>query len=65
MSYDLNFYKNPPYYQKLQWINVSDEHFMVWMRISPLNRFKKLWGRIEIDLKAGDYILEIENSKLI
>lgn len=40
------------------------EHFIVWMRISPLNKFRKLWGRIYQDLLPGDYYMAIENSIL-
>ena len=38
-----------------QWINIEDEHFIVWMRPSGLPDVKKLWGRIEDrNLKKGD-----------
>ena len=33
-----------------QWINMTDEHFLVWMRPAPLPNFTKLYGRIEEDL---------------
>lgn len=33
--------------------DVTDEHFMVWMRPAALPRFRKLYGRIEQDLPAG------------
>lgn len=33
-----------------------DEHFIVWMRIAALPRFRKLWGRIDTDLKEGDQL---------
>ena len=37
-----------------QWINMTDEHFMVWMRPAALPNFKKLWARIDdIDLEEG------------
>lgn len=42
-----------------QWINMTDEHFMVWMRPAGLPNFRKLWGRIEGDaqsLKEGDVL---------
>ena len=32
----------------------KDEHFIVWMRTAALPRFRKLWGRIDTDLKEGD-----------
>lgn len=43
--------------------NVFDlEHFIVWMRISAMNKFRKLWGKIETKLEIGEYVLQIENS---
>ena len=32
-----------------QWIDMEDEHFIVWMRPAGLPNFRKLWGRIEMD----------------
>ena len=56
-------YKNTDDLSK-QWINITDEHFIVWMRPAGLPNFRKLWGRIEdIDLKKGQIItLTIENN---
>ena len=31
----------------LQWIDMTDEHFIVWMRPAGLPNFRKLWGRID------------------
>ena len=40
-----------------QWIDMTDEHFIVWMRPAGLPNFRKLWGRItDRDLKAGTKI---------
>ena len=39
-----------------QWINLTNEHFLVWMRPSGLPNPKKLWGRIKKNLKKGDTI---------
>ena len=37
-----------------QWINMEDEHFIVWMRPAGLPNFRKLWGRIDDrNLEAG------------
>jgi len=33
-----------------------DEDLIVWMRTAALPSFRKLWGKIEIDLEAGDTI---------
>jgi preprotein translocase subunit SecG len=48
------FKKNPS--MNLQWIDLTDEHFLVWMRPSGLPNPKKLWGRIEKDLESGTKI---------
>eukprot|EP00742_Colponemidia_sp_Colp-10_P006224 GILJ01006668.1.p1 GENE.GILJ01006668.1~~GILJ01006668.1.p1 ORF type:complete len:372 (+),score=44.51 GILJ01006668.1:67-1182(+) len=43
-------------------INTTNEHFMVWMRASPMSPFRKLWGRIDTDLRADTYVLKVNNS---
>jgi len=45
-----------------QWLDVEDEHFIVWMRISGLPQFRKLWGRIEQDLESGEYFLNVQSN---
>jgi len=35
------------------WLDVTDEHFIVWARNSGLENFRKLWGRIDEPLPAG------------
>jgi len=50
-------------YKDIQWIDMhGDEHFIVWMRTAGLPNFRKLWGRIDGDLKAGSYELWIDNQ---
>ena len=40
-----------------QWINMEDEHFIVWMRPAGLPNFRKLWGRIDnMDLEKDTYV---------
>ena len=39
-----------------QWIDMTDEHFIVWMRPAGLPNFRKLWGRIEMNLDAGTQV---------
>lgn len=43
------------------WTNVTDEHFMVWMRPAGLPNFRKLWGRIREDLQPGNYTMKVNN----
>lgn len=40
----------------------SIEHFIVWMRTAGLPNFRKLWGRIEETIPAGNYRLTINNN---
>jgi hypothetical protein len=54
-------YARPPGYGSIQWHDVMDEHFMVWMRPAGLPNFRKLWGRINTDLNAGTYTLSVMN----
>ncbi len=46
-----------------QWTNITDEHFLVWMRPSGLPNPRKLWGRINRDLKKGEIIDVTINNK--
>ena len=45
-----------------QWIDMRDEHFIVWMRPAAFPNFRKLWGRIKKDLQEGDYTLKVDNN---
>jgi hypothetical protein len=54
--------QDPDYWKKIQWTDVLDEHFMVWMRPAGLPNFRKLWGRINTTLDVGTYSLEIDNN---
>ena len=57
-----NHFKNSQDPNK-QWINMTDEHFIVWMRPAAFPNFRKLWGRIYQDLKEGEeLILKITNK---
>ena len=46
----------------LQWLDVEDERFMVWMRAAATPNFRKIWGKIETDLAAGTYTIAITNN---
>jgi hypothetical protein len=55
--------KDEKYWEKIQWIDVENEHFIVWMRPSGLQNFRKLWGRIRSNITAGTKLtLEISNN---
>jgi len=41
---------------------MTDEDFIVWMRIAAFPDFRKLYRIIPGDLKQGDYVLEINNT---
>jgi hypothetical protein len=43
-----------------QWRDVEDERFIVWMRNSPFPDFRKLWGKIDQDLPAGNYKINVK-----
>ena len=45
-----------------QWIDVTDEHFIVWMRFSPFKNPRKVWGRIDQDLELGSYTLKVNSN---
>ena len=49
-------------YTTTQWIDVEDEHFIVWMAMETFNTFRKLWARIETDLSPGNYTFLINDS---
>lgn len=53
---------DPNYWQTVQWTDVMNEHFMVWMRPAGLPNFRKLWGRINEDLPAGQYVMQVTNN---
>ncbi|KAM3141186.1 hypothetical protein pb186bvf_006798 [Paramecium bursaria] len=55
-------FKNPTGWESFAWTNITDEHFMVWMRTAGQGKLKKLWGRIHQGLPAGDYYLIINNT---
>lgn len=46
-----------------QWLDVTDERFMVWMRISPTNLARKLHSKIERStMERGTYRVDISNN---
>ena len=71
-KYDKKKYKNS-FYMTNQWLDLEDEHFMVWMRPAPFANFSKLYGRINQDIEKvsvinvsivyGDYFDKEEFNK--
>ena len=46
-----------------QWLDMTNEHFLVWMRPSGLPNPRKLWGKIDQDLNKYDLIsININNN---
>ena len=45
-----------------QWIDVTDERFINWMRISPYNSFVKTWGKINAGVPSGTLEVVVSNS---
>lgn len=43
-------------------MNVTNEHFIVWMRTAGLPNFRKLYGVVADGLKKGDYWVRINNT---
>lgn len=54
--------KDDEFYKKVQWIDMTDEHFIVWMRPAGLPNFRKLWGRIRENLPEGEYTVRIKDN---
>jgi len=44
-----------------QWIDMENEHFIVWMRTAGLPNFRKLYGKITSDMGVGEYTMKIKN----
>ncbi len=40
------YFKNNLNYINNSWIDVTNEHFMIWMKPSAITPFRKTWGRI-------------------
>jgi len=57
-----NKFSLPPNASSIQWINVTNEHFIVWMRTAATPSFRKLWGSIPGGIKAGTYHFVVTNQ---
>lgn len=54
---DKKKYENIGYNEEKHWLNMTDEHFMIWMRPSPFSNPRKLWGIIEEENIEADSML--------
>lgn len=57
-----NKFSKPDNAANIQWIDPTNEHFIVWMRTAGMPNFRKLWGRIHIDLQPDTYSLVVANN---
>ena len=49
-------------WKDIQWTDMTDESFIIWMRTAGLPNFRKIWGRIDKKaLVSGYYRLKITN----
>ena len=64
---DKQKYENIQYSEDKHWINMTNEHFMVWMRPSPFPNPRKLWGVIEDEDIERDSIVSliVENNNYL
>ena len=47
-----------------QWLDVTDEHFIIWKRIAPFENPRKLWGKIEgDDISSGSNVIVTIDDK--
>ncbi|KAM3139216.1 hypothetical protein pb186bvf_008626 [Paramecium bursaria] len=44
------------------WIDMTDQRFINWVRVSGLSVMRKLWGVINQDVPAGTYTVTIQNN---
>lgn len=46
----------------LQWQDMTDPHYQVWMNISPSDLVIKSYGKLDLDFQPGTYRLDIQNN---
>jgi len=55
-------FKNREDWKNFQWIDMENEHFIVWMSMMPFKDFRKKWGKIDMTLEPGFYNITINNG---
>lgn len=56
-AYDVARFKNIN--PTKQWIDMTDQRFINWVRVSGLSVMRKLWGVINEDVAPGEYTITI------
>lgn len=56
-------YRNLDNKLEVQWKDVEDEHYIVWMSTEADSNFIKPWGRFNSTLYKGNYTVIVKNSK--
>jgi hypothetical protein len=59
---EFNFIRSKDYLST-QWLDVVNEHFIIWMKTEVYPTFRKIWGRVDQKLFAGDYTIVVKSSK--
>ena len=49
-------------WEDIQWLDMENQHFMVWMRTAGLPDFRKLWGKLDDGISKGTYELQVTNN---
>ena len=57
----INF-KNSKNSEDVQWTDKEKEHFMIWMNMELFPNFLKKWGRIEKNIPAGEYLVNVTSN---
>jgi hypothetical protein len=62
-DYKFKMPENVPNPNSVAWLNVTNEHVMVWYQMESFPTFIKLWGHIWTTLKAGtQYTIVVDNK---
>ncbi len=56
-------YRNLENKNEIQWLDVEDEHYIVWMSTEADSNFIKPWGKYASTLVKGNYTVVVKDSK--
>jgi len=60
---DIDSFSKVEYDSSKHWLDINDEQFMIWMRTSPFENPRKLWGKIENDDIPKDSYIQVNISQ--